>query len=121
MAFDVLTRVARVGWWRRVLPLLFTSVSFPVSTLLVVNYMLKVDGLRGWKRAAAMARGLWWLYRPGGLFLPLLGHYLAYFKPGFHPWEIGQMKGYADWVAVFERTGDPLAAGNAAWGLSDPA
>ena len=63
-----------------------------------------------------MAGGLWWLYSPRGLFLPLLREYLAYFKPGFHPWQSGPLKGYQDWAAVFERTGDVIAAADAALG-----
>lgn len=116
VAFDVMQKAAKVGYWRRVLPLLFTSFSFPLATLLVVNYMLQVDGFRGLKRAGIMARGLWWLYKPGGLFLPLLGHYIQYFKPGFHPWQTGELASYATWREVFERTGDPIAAGDAVLG-----
>jgi predicted metal-dependent hydrolase len=113
VAFDVMQKVAGVGYLRRMAGMIHVSIGFPLHVFLVTRYMLKLDGHRWWKRPAIWARGLWWLYKPGGLFSSVLGHYLAYFKPGFHPWQDGQMASYRVWLEAFQRTGDPVAAGEA--------
>ncbi|CAH0351628.1 metal-dependent hydrolase [Aquabacterium sp. CECT 9606] len=113
VAFDVMQKVAKVGYVHRVFALILATIGFPIGTFLVINRMLKADGFGIFKRAGLMAKGLWWLYKPGGLYMPILGHFMAYFKPGFHPWQTGQMAGYAVWLDTFNRTGDPIAAGNA--------
>lgn len=75
--------------------------------------MLKVDGFSRWERTKMWATGLWWLYKPGGLFLSIFGHYIQYYKPGFHPWQTGQMHSYQLWLDTLNRTGDPILAGEA--------
>ncbi len=114
VAYDVMQKVAKVGYFQRILGLLITTVSFPLAVMMVVNRMFKADGFGFFKRAGLMMGGMWWLYKPGGLYMPILGHFLAYLKPGFHPWQTGQMDGYAAWLETFDRTRDPIAAGNAA-------
>ncbi|WP_374594103.1 metal-dependent hydrolase [Aquabacterium sp.] len=113
VAFDVMQQVARVGYLRRVLAMLEVSLAFPIHTFLIVRYMLKVDGFGAWQRAGLFAKGLWWLYKPGGLFSSVLGHYAQYYKPGFHPWQTGQLRSYEVWLSKFNETGDPILAGNA--------
>ncbi|MBI5333455.1 MAG: metal-dependent hydrolase [Burkholderiales bacterium] len=113
VAFDVMQQVAKVGYFKRIGAMLMVSVLFPVHTFLIVNYMLKVDGYSRWQRFKLWTQGLWWLYKPGGLFSSVLGHYAAYYKPGYHPWEAGQMASYKLWVDTFNRTGDPILAGEA--------
>lgn len=114
VAFDVMQKVAQVGYFRRILGLVITTIGFPIGTFIVINRMFKADGFGFFKRAGLMLGGLWWMYKPGGLYMPILGHFLAYFKPGFHPWQSGQMNGYATWLETFNRTGDPIAASEAA-------
>ena len=66
------------------------------------------------QRGRLWLKGLWWLYGPGGLFPRLLPHYLRYFKPGFHPWQHGDMRVYQRWTASFEDSGgDAIAAADA--------
>jgi uncharacterized protein len=47
------------------------------------------------------------------VFLPALGYYLTYYKPGFHPWQHKEMNAYEAWTQAFDRTGDPIAASDA--------
>ncbi|MGQ0586720.1 MAG: metal-dependent hydrolase [Gammaproteobacteria bacterium] len=111
VAFDVFERVAKGGYWTRVLSMLHTSLSFPVHVLLIMRHMLKADGASGW---GTWLRGLWWLYGPGGLYGRLMPHYLAYFRRDFHPWKHGEMDTYRRWLEAYERSGgDPVAAGDA--------
>ena len=113
VAFDVLTQVAKAGYWQRNLAMLTVSFGFPLTVSKIMNHMFKVDGFSRWQRMKLWAKGLWWFYKPGGLFMPTLGYYLAYYKPGFHPWKVKEMPSYGTWLQTFQRTGDPIAAGNA--------
>ncbi|TAL16625.1 MAG: metal-dependent hydrolase [Aquabacterium sp.] len=114
VAFDVMQKVAEVGYLRRCWTLIVATIAFPIGVFLIIHHMLRKDGQGLFKRIGTMLRGAWWLYKPGGLYAPILGHYLQYFKPGFHPWQIGQMQGYDAWIQTYERTKDPILAGDAA-------
>ncbi|NBD21088.1 metal-dependent hydrolase [Aquabacterium fontiphilum] len=111
VAFDVMQKVAKVGYFRRVTALLLVTLGFNIHSLLTANYMLKVDGFSRGQRYKLMAKGMWWLFKPGGLYSSMARHYLQYFKPGFHPWDEGQMQSYRLWLDTFNRTGDPILAG----------
>lgn len=111
VAFDVMQKIAKVGYLRRVIAMALVTIGFNVHSLLTTRYMLKVDGFGRWARAKLWAKGLWWLYKPGGLYMSILGHYLQYYKPGYHPWQQGQMHSYQLWLDTFNRTGNPILAG----------
>lgn len=113
VAFDVLTKVAKANWFRRNISMFFVSFGFPFRVASILDYMLRCDGFTLRQRLGMWMKGLWWFYKPGGLFLPTLGYYFAYYKPGFHPWKVKEMPSYGKWVEVFKETGDPIAAGNA--------
>lgn len=112
VAYDVLQKVARASYGVRLRAFLLVSILFPFHTFRIVRSMLKVDGFSFGQRLGLWAKGLWWLYRPGGLLAPVLGQYLAYLKPGFHPWQQPLVASYPAWVAALEHTGDPVRAGN---------
>lgn len=111
VAFDVMQKVGKVGYFTRMAGMLYLSVVFPLHTFLIMAHMLRVDGVKN--RFRTWMRGLAWLYGPRGVMLRLVPHYLAYFKPGFHPWDGGQMETYATWRRVYEIDGDAIAAANA--------
>ncbi|MFT3858302.1 MAG: metal-dependent hydrolase [Aquabacterium sp.] len=114
VAFDVMQQVAHVGYWMRVWALIVVSLQFPFVTFQVLNHMLKVDGHHSrLARARIWLKGLRWLYGPGGLMLPLLKPYLAWYKPGFHPWQQALPQGFEHWLQIMNRTGDPIQACNA--------
>jgi predicted metal-dependent hydrolase len=75
---------------------------------MIMRHMFKVDGVKN--RFGVWAKGLWWLYGPGGLYPRLLPHYLAYFKPGFHPWQQGDLDTYRLWRDAYENSGDDAIA-----------
>jgi len=110
VAFDVMQKVAGVGYLLRCWTMFLVSLMFPFHVFLIMRHMFRVDGIRGWRAVRTWLRGLWWLYGPGGLYLPVLPHYLSYYKPGFHPWKEGRMDSYSRWVTAFESSGDPVAA-----------
>ena len=111
VAYDVMQKVAKVGYLRRVMALLSVTLGFNLYTFFVALYMLHVDDLSFWQRTSSTLKGLWWLYKPGGLYLSSFKHFVQYFKPGFHPWQTGDMDLYAHWRAAFDDSGDPVAAG----------
>ncbi len=113
VAYDVLKDVARAGYFTRVFAMLYVTLLFPMHVFAIMRHMLRIDGFSARQRLAMWAKGLVWLYGPGGLYVPMLRDYLAYYRPGFHPWQGGQMRSYARWLEVFDRTGSALAAGNA--------
>jgi len=116
VAFDVFQKVAKGGYWTRVLSFLHVSVLFPLHTLLIMRHMLKVDGKNSW---GVWLKGLWWLYGPKGLWPRLMPHYFAYFKPGFHPWKHGDLKVYDVWAKAYRDSGgDFVAAGTATIGAT---
>ncbi len=113
VAFDVLEQVAKVPRWRRNLSMVLVTFGFPLTVARIMHGMFKVDGFNFWQRLGLWAKGLWWFYKPGGLFGPTLGYYAAYYEKGFHPWKVKEMPSYGTWLKVYETTGDPIAAGNA--------
>lgn len=111
VAFDVYRKVARGGYLMRVLSMLQVSFTFPLHVFLIMAHMFKIDGLK--QRPRVWLRGLWWLYGPGGLYPRLLRHYFSYFRPGFHPWQQGELALYHQWVDTYERSGDAIVAADA--------
>jgi predicted metal-dependent hydrolase len=110
IAFDVLKKVAGGGYLVRALTMLWVTIAFMLHTFLIMGHMFRADGFSWRQRAGLWLRGLWWLYRPGGLILPLLPHYLAYYRPGFHPWQNGDLGIYRRWREAYEETGDTIRA-----------
>ena len=111
VAFDVMQKVAKVGYLRRVYALCEATLSFNLQIILYTFFMLKSDGFSRLQRLKMMAAGLWWVYGPRGIFMRHLKLYLRYYKPGFHPWHVGEAPWYRLWLETFNRTGDPIEAG----------
>jgi len=112
VAFDVLTRVARANYWTRSVSMLVVTVLFPYHVFKIMAHMLEVDGFSRTERMKLWAKGLWWLYKPGGIFMPMVGKHFAYFKPGFHPWQDPAVASYEPWKHLLRELGDPIAAAN---------
>ncbi len=111
VAFDVMQKVANVGYLRRTGAMLMISFFYLIRTFSLMHYMLRKDGYGFWRQTLLWPAGLWWLYKPKrGLWTGVMGHYLQYFRPGFHPWDEGQLHSYQVWLEVFNRTDDPLEA-----------
>lgn len=113
VAFDVMQQVAKVGYLRRCYALLEATFSFNLQVLLFTFAMLKTDGFSRAQRLRMLLPGLWWVYGRRGIFTRHMRPYLRYFKPGFHPWNEALPANYHLWLETFERTGDPLQAGQA--------
>lgn len=113
VAFDVMQKAAKVGYLRRVVTLIESTLLFNCMILVFANAMLRSDGFGRWQRIKLFAKGLAWVYGPGGLFMGCLRAYMRYYKPGFHPWQEAPTPLYHAWIEAFGRSGDPLEAGRA--------
>lgn len=112
VAFDVFKKVARGGYFTRVLAMMLVSFTFPFHVFAIMRHMFAVDGVQ--QRFRVWIKGLWWLYGPGGLYPRLMPSYLAYYLPGFHPWKHGDLAVYRLWNEQFERhQGDAVKAADA--------
>jgi predicted metal-dependent hydrolase len=113
VAYDLLVNTARAGYWMRFRAMLQATMLFPIETFLIMRFMFRADGFSFWQKTGIWLKGLWWLYRPGGVYmnLTMLRHYLAWYRPHFHPWQNGEMAHYRRWLDIFNRTSDPIAAG----------
>jgi uncharacterized protein len=114
VAFDVMQQLGKVGYLRRCMALIGVTQGLNTHVLFMTWYMLRCDGNSLLQTMAKMAAGIWWMYKPGGLYATCWGHYFSYFKPGFHPRMLGETQCYTRWREVYDRTGDVIAAGNAA-------
>lgn len=113
VAFDVMQQLAGVGYWLRAWALVAVSIQFPLFVFQILNHMLKVDGYTRAQRWGIWLKGLWWLYKPGGMMGPLLKPYLAWYKPGFHPWDSHAPHDFQTWLQAMAKHGDPVLASNA--------
>lgn len=73
------------GYGLRVLMFLFVTFEFFVYTFVQTSIMLHHDRQLFKWRTWRSAIGMWW--GKDGIVWHMLPHWLAYFKPGFHPWQ----------------------------------
>lgn len=90
VAFDTL-RAATAGipsfrrWAMRCVTMLLVTIGFVRSMTANVADLLRQDGF---EPAKLRWRALRILFVGPGLLSRVLPHYLAYFRPGFHPWDV---------------------------------
>lgn len=70
-------------WKVKSLMMLIVSVKFWTKRFQGMAYLLKQDGITGWKMRARL---FWFAVGTPGVLRTLLLPWLAYFLPGFHPW-----------------------------------
>ena len=115
VTFDVMQNVAKVDYLLRARALVITSALMYGYTMYRTNIMLKADGFSKIERAKQFAKGTQWLFGKGGLLKSMKKPYLDWFKRDFHPNQHPVLAQYPVWVEMMEKTGDPIAAGQALW------
>jgi hypothetical protein len=113
VAFDVMQKAARAGYFTRIWAMMAATVVFAVAMTWVIDLMLRADGISLWQRFSIWIKGERWYYGSSGPFRPVMRHLFAYYAPRFHPWKRGRMDGYAKWREAFDKSGDALAAADA--------
>lgn len=119
VAFDVYQTAAGGGYFTRASAMITFTLYLHLRIAAIMRHMFEVDGLPG--RRALVARGLLRMYGPRGHLTRLLPSYLAWFKPGFHPWQSGMPPQVAAWIAEYERHQDPLRATRAVFPVESQA
>lgn len=113
VAFDVMKKVAKVGYFKRNAAMCHAIFVFNLHTFLCTWTILKHDGFSTKERIKMFAAGANWIYGPKGLYTRLIPGLLSYFKPGFHPWQTKTVHSYPVWLKTFNQTGSALEAGQA--------
>lgn len=113
VAFDVMTKVAKVGYVLRCTALVHAMYKVVKDSLRLTNRFLRDDGFSRPRRLWMCLKGIHFLYGINGLFSKNLFKLLAYFKPGFHPWQHAVIHSYPVWIKAFAETQDPMVAGDA--------
>jgi predicted metal-dependent hydrolase len=108
VAYDVFMAMRKgpvSGYCLRCTMMLLTSLSFWFNALRNLVRMVRQDGalgdMRGWRKLGRF------LFVSPGLMGKMLLPYLAYFKPGFHPWQAREPAGVE---RVRQAANDRLAA-----------
>jgi len=108
VAFDVYQKAARGDYLTRATAMIAFTLYLHVRIAAIMRHMFEVDQLP--QGRLVVARGLWRMYGPRGYLTRLLPSYLAWFKPGFHPWQSGMPAEVSAWIAAYDRHQDPLRA-----------
>ena len=83
VAYDVYQCIGG-DYWTRVTTMLQITLLFWVRMSRITLNYLRADGNA---KPTVILGGLWWLLGKPGPLRRLVPDYLAWFKPGFHPWE----------------------------------
>ena len=116
VAFDVYCEAARGDYVTRALAMVYFTLYLHVRVAAIMGHMFDVDESEPGEarprtsRSRMVASGLWRMYGPQGFLTRMVPSYLAWFKPGFHPWDTGMPTQVAQWIEEYEKHQDPLRA-----------
>lgn len=110
VAFDVMTQVAEVGYFKRVLAMTHVTIGFSLYSIIAPFFMLAMDGYNVPQRIGLFIKGLPWQMNIFRKLLPML---LSYYRPGFHPGHELPVHNYSDWLEAYNDQLDPMAASRA--------
>ncbi len=89
VCFDLSQRLSR-SYFMRVFGFVFISLDLAVSIYTRMKYLLKKDGLWGWKNTL---RAWGFILGRKGLIKGLFPKLIQYLRPSFHPWMTDERKG----------------------------
>lgn len=110
VAFDVMTKVAGVGYFTRVLAMTHVTVGFSLYSIISPWFMLGMDGFSKRQRTVMFVKGLPWQTRIYARLLPML---LSYYRVSFHPEQERPVHNYGAWLEAYSEQQDPISASKA--------
>jgi uncharacterized protein len=119
VAFDVMERIAKVGYWMRSWTLLVAMWQVRRMMFGITNLLLKADGFGWFQRKTLLLKNMGWMFGRRGVLAMNPSHFFAYFKPSFHPNDIQTLPGYYVWQSEYQRSGDPKTALKAMFNKGD--
>lgn len=114
VAYDLYQTAAGGGYLTRASALVVAMLMVHAVVAPVFINMLRLDGAL--RKPGVVLRGLNRLYGRGGILTGMLPEFLAWFRPGFHPWETGMPEKVAAWLEEYGEHGDPMRASAAVYG-----
>ncbi|ERP93440.1 metal-dependent hydrolase [Alcanivorax sp. P2S70] len=114
VAYDLYQGAAGGGYFTRASALVVATLMVHLVVAPVFWNMLKLDGVT--RQPGVILRGLNKLYGRKGILTGMLPDFLAWFRPGFHPWDTGMPEKVAAWLAEYETHGDPMRASETIYG-----
>ena len=94
-------------WRRRVLAMIIVTRNFTRNIARHATQLLEADGYSPEAARKAVRRYLW---RSPGLFRLGWRTYFAWYRPGFHPWDVDNRAALNDWKAEYDAAAAPVAA-----------
>ena len=111
VAFDVMQRVAKVGYATRVTAMTHATIMFSLYTFVAPWFMLGMDGYSVPERIKLYRKGAGWLLGPRkGMLARLLPMIASYYRPGFHPNDLPSVHTYSAWLNAFNSNQNAIAA-----------
>ena len=89
VCFDLSQMLSR-SYVLRIISFVFISLDLAISIYMRMRYLLKKDGLWGWKYRVRVWK---FFLGKGGLLKGLFPRIIKYFKPSFYPWMTDERKG----------------------------
>ncbi|MFZ5757058.1 MAG: metal-dependent hydrolase [Pseudomonadota bacterium] len=114
VAYDTYCSAAGGGYATRAAAMVLFTLWLHIKIAQIMTHMFRVDGIAGDRRM--ILRGILDLYGPRGFLTKLVPRYLAWFKPGFHPFDTRLPPLAKAWMAEYEKHQDPKRAAAVAYG-----
>lgn len=111
VAFDVMQRIANVGYATRVTAMTHATIMFSLYTVVAPWFMLGMDGYSVTERIQLYRKGAGWLLGPRkGILGRLLPMIASYYRPNFHPNDLPSVHNYSTWLSAFNSNQNAIAA-----------
>ncbi|AXI04211.1 metal-dependent hydrolase [Aquirhabdus parva] len=110
VAFDVLTKVVKTSYRKRVLAMTMVVPRFWRDALVHTDQMLKADGFSRLERLNMARKTLPLFFGRKGILTAVSNEFFQYYRRDFHPNDIPVLKHYPRWLSAFEASGDPIYA-----------
>lgn len=111
VAFDVFMEVTKhwspfLRWRRRTLSMMIVTWNFTRNIATYASMLLEAEG---WSPEAAAKAVKKYLWSKPGMFRRGWRTYFAWYRPGFHPWDVDNRAELAGWKAEYDQAATQVA------------